>query len=122
MSVVEAGPLAGTLPILMPDSESSADALHWHAPRGISIGRCHVVMRNAIPSSKASAATLPSGYAAIRGDIVELLDAAMQAAALNVNSLMTASYWEVGRRVVEPAEMRVANGLCEHPTEGRSLA
>jgi predicted nuclease of restriction endonuclease-like (RecB) superfamily len=33
--------------------------------------------------------------------IVELLKAARQAAARNVNALMTASYWEIGRRIVQ---------------------
>jgi len=47
------------------------------------------------------ATTLPAGYAGIHGGIVELLDAARQAAARSVNALMTASYWEVGRRIVE---------------------
>jgi len=47
------------------------------------------------------ATTLPAGYAGIHGGIVELLDAARQAAARSVNGLMTASYWEVGRRIVE---------------------
>ena len=46
-------------------------------------------------------AALPAGYAGIHGGIVELLDAARQAAARNVNALMTASYWEIGRRIVE---------------------
>ena len=49
-------------------------------------------MRKEISSPKASAATLPSGYAGIRGSIVELLEAARHAAARSVNSLMTASY------------------------------
>ncbi|CAB3946643.1 Putative nuclease YhcG [Achromobacter insolitus] len=44
---------------------------------------------------------IPSGYAGIHGGIVELLDAARQAAARSVNALMTASYWEIGRRIVE---------------------
>src|SRR5690606_28974047 len=44
---------------------------------------------------------LPAGYAGIHGGIVELLDAARQAAARSVNALMTASYWEIGRRIVE---------------------
>lgn len=44
---------------------------------------------------------LPAGYAGIHGGIVQLLDAARQAAARSVNSLMTASYWEIGRRIVE---------------------
>lgn len=44
---------------------------------------------------------LPTGYAGIHGGIVQLLDTARQAAARSVNSLMTASYWEIGRRIVE---------------------
>ena len=47
------------------------------------------------------AIAMPAGYAGIHGGIVELLDAARQAAARSVNALMTASYWEVGRRIVE---------------------
>jgi hypothetical protein len=42
-----------------------------------------------------------AGYADIRSGIVELLDAARHAAARSVNALMTASYWEIGRRLVE---------------------
>ncbi|OGB29614.1 MAG: hypothetical protein A3F78_00375 [Burkholderiales bacterium RIFCSPLOWO2_12_FULL_61_40] len=47
------------------------------------------------------ASTVPAGYVDVRSGIVELLHAARQAAARNVNSLMTASYWEIGRRIVE---------------------
>ena len=47
------------------------------------------------------AIAMAAGYAGIHGGIVELLDAARQAAARSVNALMTASYWEVGRRIVE---------------------
>lgn len=43
----------------------------------------------------------PAGYAGIHGGIVELLDAARHAAARSVNALMTASYWEIGHRIVE---------------------
>ncbi|MCA0311663.1 MAG: PDDEXK nuclease domain-containing protein [Proteobacteria bacterium] len=48
-------------------------------------------------------ALVPSGgaYSGIHGDIVALLEAARSAAARNVNALMTASYWEIGRRIVE---------------------
>ncbi|WP_057380832.1 PDDEXK nuclease domain-containing protein [Pseudomonas aeruginosa] len=49
----------------------------------------------------AKAAALPAGYAGIHGGIVELLDAARRATARSVNALMTASYWEIGRRIVE---------------------
>jgi hypothetical protein len=45
-------------------------------------------------------AALPAGYAGIHSGIVELLDDARQAAR-SVNALMTASYWEIGRRIVE---------------------
>lgn len=40
-------------------------------------------------------------YATVHGDIVALLEAARRAAARSVNALMTASYWEIGRRIVE---------------------
>ncbi|WP_457390848.1 PDDEXK nuclease domain-containing protein [Roseateles sp. P5_E1] len=40
-------------------------------------------------------------YNGIHGDIVALLEAARHAAARSVNALMTASYWEIGRRIVE---------------------
>lgn len=44
---------------------------------------------------------LPAGYGDVCDGIVELLSAARQAAARNVNALMTATYWEIGRRIVE---------------------
>jgi predicted nuclease of restriction endonuclease-like (RecB) superfamily len=44
---------------------------------------------------------VPAGYVDVRIGIVELLNAARQAAARNVNALMTASYWEIGRRIVQ---------------------
>lgn len=40
-------------------------------------------------------------YGQIHGQIVALLDAARKASARSVNSLMTATYWEIGRRIVE---------------------
>lgn len=52
-----------------------------------------------VPTGKPPA--LPAGYVGIHSGIVELLDAARQAAARSVNALMTASYWEIGRRIVE---------------------
>lgn len=44
---------------------------------------------------------LPHGYDTIRAEIVALLRAARAASARSVNALMTATYWEVGRRIVE---------------------
>lgn len=40
-------------------------------------------------------------YAGIHGDIVALLDAARRTAARSVNAVMTATYWKIGRRIVE---------------------
>ena len=44
--------------------------------------------------------TIPDNYNNIRAEIVELLKAARSTAARNVNSIMTATYWEIGRRIV----------------------
>jgi predicted nuclease of restriction endonuclease-like (RecB) superfamily len=44
---------------------------------------------------------LPPGYDELLTGISELLERARHAAAQAVNSLLTASYWEVGRRIVE---------------------
>jgi hypothetical protein len=43
---------------------------------------------------------MPENYDTIRTGIVELLKAARSAAARNVNSIMTGTYWEIGRRIV----------------------
>src|SRR5437763_2408402 len=40
-------------------------------------------------------------YAKVLAGVVELLDAARRASARVVNSLMTATYWEIGRRIVQ---------------------
>lgn len=55
------------------------------------------------PPSKAAtkSVNLAAGYGDICSSIVVLVNSARQAAARNVNSLMTASYWEIGRRIVE---------------------
>jgi predicted nuclease of restriction endonuclease-like (RecB) superfamily len=44
---------------------------------------------------------LPIDYGDIHSDIVLLLENARRAAARSVNALMTASYWEIGRRIVQ---------------------
>ena len=43
----------------------------------------------------------PADYNKVLSGVVELLEAARRASARVVNSLMTATYWEIGRRVVE---------------------
>src|ERR1700674_4738025 len=45
--------------------------------------------------------TITDNYSKIRAGIVELLKAARSSAARNVNTLMTATYWEIGRRIVQ---------------------
>jgi predicted nuclease of restriction endonuclease-like (RecB) superfamily len=52
-------------------------------------------------------------YKGIHGDIVAILEGSRRAAARSVNALMTATYWEVGRRVVkfeQGGENRAAYG------------
>jgi len=44
---------------------------------------------------------IPENYEAIRTGIVDLLHAAKSVAARSVNSLMTAAYWEIGRRIIQ---------------------
>ena len=44
---------------------------------------------------------VPENYDAVRAEIVELLQAARRVAARSINSLMTATYWEIGRRIVQ---------------------
>ena len=41
------------------------------------------------------------GYEGLRDDILDLLVAARRQAARRVNALMTATYWEIGRRIVD---------------------
>jgi predicted nuclease of restriction endonuclease-like (RecB) superfamily len=42
-----------------------------------------------------------TGYASVHKNIVALLQSARQATARTVNALITATYWEIGRRIVE---------------------
>jgi predicted nuclease of restriction endonuclease-like (RecB) superfamily len=44
--------------------------------------------------------TIPENYNNIHAGIFELLKTARSAAARNINSIMTATYWEIGRRIV----------------------
>ncbi len=44
---------------------------------------------------------IPENYNSIRAEIVALLNAARRAVSRNVNALMTATYWEIGRRIVQ---------------------
>ncbi len=46
-------------------------------------------------------ATLAGGYDGLLGGIAQLLDQSRRAAARTINGILTATYWEIGRRIVE---------------------
>jgi hypothetical protein len=53
------------------------------------------------PHQKAILQTPSAEYGGLIGGIAELLETARRTAARTVNALMTATYWEIGRRIVE---------------------
>jgi len=53
------------------------------------------------PRKKAISQTAPAEYGGLIGGIAELLEAGRRTAARTVNAVMTATYWEIGRRIVE---------------------
>ena len=57
--------------------------------------------RPAAKSTRQRPVPVADGYGEVHGAIVALLDAARRAAVRHVNVLMSASYWGVGRRIVE---------------------
>jgi predicted nuclease of restriction endonuclease-like (RecB) superfamily len=62
-------------------------------------------MATKTPLAKTTKAAKPTQpYEAVHGGIVDLLQSARVAAARSVNALMTASYWEIGRRIVEAVQ------------------
>jgi hypothetical protein len=50
-------------------------------------------------------------YSVVLSEITELLSSARRTAARAVNTVMTAVYWEVGRRIVEYEQKGAARGL-----------
>ena len=50
--------------------------------------------------SKPALPTL-QGYEGVLAEVVELLEAARRTSARSVNAVMTATYWEIGRRIIE---------------------
>jgi hypothetical protein len=51
--------------------------------------------------TKRTSGTTTRDYDEVLSGVVELLEQARRAAARSVNAIMTAMYWEVGRRIVE---------------------
>jgi predicted nuclease of restriction endonuclease-like (RecB) superfamily len=58
-------------------------------------------MKKIITKKRASAPVAARGYSALLGGVSELLESARRASARAVNAFMTATYWEIGRRIVE---------------------
>ncbi len=58
----------------------------------------------------------PIAYAELRQDIADVVAATRAAAARSVNAIMTASYWAIGRRIVE-----FEQGGAERATYGEAL-
>jgi DUF1016 N-terminal domain len=54
-----------------------------------------------IPTKLVPALIDDTAYGAVLADVTDLLESARRAAARSVNSVMTATYWAVGRRIVE---------------------
>ena len=59
-----------------------------------------------------SMTTIPENYNNIRAGIVDLLNAARSAASRSVNALMTATYWEIGRRIVQSEQAGAKRAGC----------
>ena len=64
---------------------------------------------------------ISAGCDNVRSGIVELLQMARSAAARNVNSIMTAVYWEIGRRIVESEQNRVFASARWHNSGQRCI-
>jgi predicted nuclease of restriction endonuclease-like (RecB) superfamily len=58
-------------------------------------------MSKPIGKSKPASPSATRGYSGLVGGIGELLEAARRVSARTVNAFMTATYWEIGRRIVE---------------------
>lgn len=58
-------------------------------------------MSKPLKKRKIATSAIPGGYSGLVGGISELLETARRASARTVNAFMTASYWEIGRRIVE---------------------
>ena len=52
-------------------------------------------------TSIAKKSAAPSGYTSVLADVAHLLEAARRASVRTTNAIMTATYWEIGRRIVE---------------------
>ncbi len=72
-----------------------------------------------MPRKKTAVARPIPGYEAVLAEVVDLLEAARRSSARTVNAIMTATYWTVGRSIVEHEQLGEARAgygeeLIEH--------
>jgi hypothetical protein len=75
------------------------------------LAKCHAAIALVVPGvpvqsvpvrrKKTTIARTESAYHAVLADMVRLIREARRASARAVNTVMTATYWEIGRRIVE---------------------
>lgn len=58
-------------------------------------------MNKPVPKRRPASPSVRHDYSGLVSGVTELLDAARRASVRTVNAFMTATYWEVGRRIVE---------------------
>ena len=61
----------------------------------------HIISMKKLPAKTKKPQPATVGYSSLVGGVSELLEAARRASVRSVNALMTATYWEIGRRIVE---------------------
>src|SRR5215467_5396019 len=61
-----------------------------------------------VPTELVPATIDETAYAAVLADLTDLLESARRSAARSVNFVMTATYWAVGRRIVEEEQRGLA--------------
>ncbi len=58
-------------------------------------------MKKPFSKTLSAAQSAQAGYDVVLSSLVDLLESARRLSARAVNTIMTASYWEIGRRIVE---------------------
>ena len=74
---------------------------HAQIWRVFRVGNIDDAMTKAVPKKKSASPIATGDYSGLVSSVSELLDAARRASVRAVNAFMTATYWEIGRRIVE---------------------
>lgn len=91
---VDLNPFAESADILISDIEAKLQ--QWIGGRGAVHDRLGGAMKRSVAKSESR-----NAYEGLLAGVVDLLEEARRAAARSVNAVMTATYWEIGRRIVE---------------------